>query len=117
MKREYITEEHCLDINDIIQSKSLYLIPESESINSSSIISFDIKQEYISKEYEFDIVNKNQCLSFQSSSNIYHSNVIYPSRPLNQLISTVNSSKKRNIEELEIEVRNDRNNGKHIKIE
>ncbi|CAG8771562.1 20332_t:CDS:1, partial [Rhizophagus irregularis] len=49
-------------------------------------------------------------LSFQSSSNIYHSNVIYPSRLLNQLISTVNSSKKRNIEELEIEVRNDRNN-------
>ncbi|CAB4410889.1 unnamed protein product [Rhizophagus irregularis] len=75
-----------------------------------------MKQEYISKEYELDI-NKNQCLSFQSSSNIYHSNVIYPSRPLNQLISTVNSSKKRNIEELEIEVRNDRNNGKHIKIE
>jgi hypothetical protein len=53
----------------------------------------------------------NFSLSFQSSSNIYHSNVIYPSRPLNQLISTVNSSKKRNIEELEIEVRNDRNNG------
>ncbi|CAB4411387.1 unnamed protein product [Rhizophagus irregularis] len=74
MKREYITEEHCLDINDIIQR-----------------ISFDMKQEYISKEYELDI-NKNQC------------------RPLNQLISTVNSSKKRNIEELEIEVRNDRNN-------
>ncbi|UZO21602.1 uncharacterized protein OCT59_013989 [Rhizophagus irregularis] len=82
-----------------------------ESINSSSRISFDMKQEYISKEYELDI-NKNQC-----SSNIYHSNVIYPSRLLNQLISTVNSSKKRNIEELEIEVRNDRNNGKHIKIE
>ena len=45
--------------------------------------------------------------------NTQHSNAIYTSKPLSKLISTVNSSRKRNIEELKIEIQN---NGKCLFI-
>ena len=47
-----------------------------------------------------------------SSSDTQHQNAIYTSRPLSKLISaTVNASKKRNIDESNIETQNDQNNG------
>ena len=41
--------------------------------------------------------------SIQNSLNSQHSNAIYTSKPLSKLISAMNSSRKRNIEELKIE--------------
>ncbi|CAB4402905.1 unnamed protein product [Rhizophagus irregularis] len=81
--------------------------------------SVSIKQDYITKEYELDI-NKIQNSSTQNInssvqiSNSQHQNVNGPSGsgPLNNLISTetVNSSRKRNIEELEIETQKSKKN-------
>ncbi|CAB4402253.1 unnamed protein product [Rhizophagus irregularis] len=83
----------------------------------SSINSVNIKQEYITKEYELDI-NKVQSSSTQNInssvqvSNFQHQNVSGPSGPLNISISTVttNSSRKRNIEESEIETQKSKKN-------
>ncbi|CAB5380130.1 unnamed protein product [Rhizophagus irregularis] len=76
-------------------------------------------QEYITKEYELDI-NKIQSSTTQNInssvqiSNSRHQNFNGPSGsgPLNNLISTetVNSSRKRNIEELEIETQKSKKN-------
>ncbi|CAG8541087.1 15892_t:CDS:2 [Funneliformis caledonium] len=55
-----------------------------------------LRQEYISKEYEFDI---------DTPKNTLHPNAIYTSRPLNAFISTENSSRKRKIKELKTKAR------------
>ncbi|CAB4418419.1 unnamed protein product [Rhizophagus irregularis] len=92
------------------------LISKSLTINTSTIIR-NIKQEYITEENDFDIdINTTQRLS---SSNIQlnnqHSNAIYTSKLLiSKPISTVNSSRKRNIEELKIKTQNI---GKRTKID
>ncbi|PKY57167.1 hypothetical protein RhiirA4_549549 [Rhizophagus irregularis] len=92
------------------------LISKSLTINTSTIIR-NIKQEYITRENDFDIdINTTQRLS---SSNIQlnnqHSNAIYTSKLLiSKPISTVNSSRKRNIEELKIKTQNI---GKRTKID
>ncbi|CAB4391543.1 unnamed protein product [Rhizophagus irregularis] len=80
-----------------------------------------MKQEYITKENDFDIdINTTQRLSSsniqESTLNNQHSNAIYTTSKLliSKPISTVNSSRKRNIEELKIETQNI---GKRIKID
>ncbi|CAB4402316.1 unnamed protein product [Rhizophagus irregularis] len=103
----------------IYTSRALSSLISKSSIDFSSINSVSIKQEYITKEYELDI-NKIQSSSTQNInssvqvSNSQHQNVNGPSvsGPLNNLISTVttNSSRKRNIEELEIETQKSKKN-------
>ncbi|GBC31773.2 kinase-like domain-containing protein [Rhizophagus irregularis DAOM 181602=DAOM 197198] len=90
-------------------------ISKSSTINSSTIM-HSIKQEhYITKENDFDIDINTQRLSSsniqESSLNNQHSNAIYT---ISKPISTVNSSRKRNFEELKIETQNI---GKHVKID
>ncbi|CAB4485365.1 hypothetical protein RhiirA5_494972 [Rhizophagus irregularis] len=75
--------------------------------------SSNMKQEYITKEYEFDINN----IQSLSSNNInsaeqcsFNSQYQPQSKPI--LTITTNSSKKRDIEELKIETQNDRKRGK-----
>ncbi|EXX64005.1 Sps1p [Rhizophagus irregularis DAOM 197198w] len=103
----------------IYTSRALSSLISKSSIDFSSINSVNIKQEYITKEYELDI-NKVQSSSTQNInssvqvSNFQHQNVSGPSGLLNNLISTVitNSSRKRNIEELEIETQKSKKNSK-----
>ncbi|CAB5395724.1 unnamed protein product [Rhizophagus irregularis] len=75
--------------------------------------SFNLKQEYITKEYEFDINNIKS--SVQSSFNSRRQNS-YISKPFSKLVTTItaNSSRKHNIEELNIETQNNR---KHTKTD
>ncbi|CAB4474356.1 unnamed protein product [Rhizophagus irregularis] len=98
--------------------KAVFTSSALSSFISSSRISFNLKQEYITKEYEFDI-NDIQCSSTQNAQNSFnsqHQNVCIsrPLRTLSKLITTViaNSSSKRNVKELNIEAPNNR---KHIK--
>ncbi|PKY24192.1 hypothetical protein RhiirB3_438660 [Rhizophagus irregularis] len=106
----------------IFTSRALSSLISKSSIDFFSINSVStIKQEYITKEYELDI-NKIQRSSTQNINssvqvtNSQHQNVDGPSvsGPLNNLISTVttNSSRKRNIEELEIETQKSKKNRK-----
>ncbi|UZN99214.1 uncharacterized protein OCT59_000494 [Rhizophagus irregularis] len=108
--------------NAIFTSRALSSLISKSSIDFFSINSVStIKQEYITKEYELDI-NKIQRSSTQNINssvqvtNSQHQNVDGPSvsGPLNNLISTVttNSSRKRNIEELEIETQKSKKNRK-----
>ncbi|CAB4402315.1 unnamed protein product [Rhizophagus irregularis] len=89
----------------IYTSRALSSLISKSSIDFSSINSFSIKQEYITKEYELDI-NKIQSSSTQNInssvqvSNSQHQNVSGPT----------NSSRKRNIEELEIETQKSKKN-------
>ncbi|UZO00062.1 uncharacterized protein OCT59_001316 [Rhizophagus irregularis] len=103
----------------IYTSRALSSLISKSSINFSSTNSVSIMQEYITKEYELDI-NKIQSSTTQNInssvqiSNSRHQNFNGPSGsgPLNNLISTetVNSSRKRNIEELEIETQKSKKN-------
>ncbi|RIA85193.1 hypothetical protein C1645_782417, partial [Glomus cerebriforme] len=73
---------------------------------------------YISKEYELDINNiprslRNVSTATIESSNTQHSGAIYTSRSLSALISTVNSSRKHKIEELDIEIQNSEKRNKN----
>ncbi|CAB5181341.1 unnamed protein product [Rhizophagus irregularis] len=108
--------------NAIFTSRALSSLISKSSIDFFSINSVStIKQEYITKEYELNI-NKIQRSSTQNINssvqvtNSQHQNVDGPSvsGPLNNLISTVttNSSRKRNIEELEIETQKSKKNRK-----
>ncbi|CAG8527974.1 23236_t:CDS:2 [Rhizophagus irregularis] len=63
-----------------------------------------MKQEYITKEYEFDI-NNIQSLSTQNTNSATQS-----------LIVPVNSSRKRNFEELKNETNETQKNRKYTKI-
>ncbi|CAB5182252.1 unnamed protein product [Rhizophagus irregularis] len=83
------------------------------TLNFSSRNSFNLKQEYITKEYEFDINNIKS--SVQSSFNSRRQNS-YISKPFSKLVTTItaNSSRKHNIEELNIETQNNR---KHTKTD
>ncbi|EXX58921.1 Sps1p [Rhizophagus irregularis DAOM 197198w] len=91
------------------------LISKSLTINSSTIIR-NMKQEYITKENDFDINTTQRLSSSNIQLNNQHSNAIYTTSKLliSKPISTVNSSRKRNIEELKIETQNI---GKRIKID
>ncbi|GES91789.1 kinase-like domain-containing protein [Rhizophagus clarus] len=105
----------------IYTSRALSSLISKTSTISSSINSFSIKQVlgYITKEYELDI-NKIQSSSIQNINTCsqqvtksQHQNV---SGPLNNLISTVtvNSSRKRSIEELDIKTQKTKKNKKNI---
>ncbi|CAB5182253.1 unnamed protein product [Rhizophagus irregularis] len=90
------------------------------TLNFSSRNSFNLKQEYITKEYEFDINNiksssTSNISSVQSSFNSRRQNS-YISKPFSKLVTTItaNSSRKHNIEELNIETQNNR---KHTKTD
>ncbi|CAG8606894.1 1032_t:CDS:2 [Rhizophagus irregularis] len=69
------------------------LISKASTINSSSMISFNVKQGYITKEYEFDINN------------------------IQSLTVSANSSRKRNFEELKNETNETQKNRKYIKVD
>ncbi|GES85211.1 kinase-like domain-containing protein [Rhizophagus clarus] len=99
----------------ILTSKAM--ISKFSTINSFTML-HSMKQEYITKELDFDIETKRLFLSNiqesqESPLNNQHPNAIYTSRSLSKLISTVNSSKKSNIEVSKIETQN---SGKHVKI-
>ncbi|PKY27096.1 hypothetical protein RhiirB3_528991 [Rhizophagus irregularis] len=82
------------------------LIPESLSISLSSSTLFNKKQEYTSKDLEFDINNvKRSSLSELNSTtqnsvnnNIQCSNAIYTSRPLNEILPIKQEYSSREIE-------------------
>ncbi|UZN99157.1 uncharacterized protein OCT59_000437 [Rhizophagus irregularis] len=78
------------------------LISKASTIDS--MVSFNMKQEYITKEYEFDI-NNIQSLSTQNTNSATQS-----------LIVPVNSSRKRNFEELKNETNETQKNRKYTKI-
>ncbi|CAB4435766.1 unnamed protein product [Rhizophagus irregularis] len=84
------------------------------------MISSNLKKEYITKEYEFDIDNNDIQSSFSQNvnsaiHNSFNSQHQIASRSINKLISTVtvSSSRKRNIEELELETQKSKKNRKH----
>ncbi|GBC47821.2 kinase-like domain-containing protein [Rhizophagus irregularis DAOM 181602=DAOM 197198] len=96
------------------------LISKSLTLDFSSRNLFNLKQEYITKEYEFDINNiqslsTNNISSVQNSFNSQRQNA-YFSKPLSKLVTiiTTNSSRKRNIEELNFKTQNSR---KHTKTD
>ncbi|PKY47031.1 hypothetical protein RhiirA4_403078, partial [Rhizophagus irregularis] len=81
------------------------LIPESLPISLSSSTSFNKKQEYISKDLEFDINNvKRSSLSELNSttqnsvSYIQCPNVIYTSKPLNEMLPVKQEYSSREVE-------------------
>ncbi|CAB4403173.1 unnamed protein product [Rhizophagus irregularis] len=80
------------------------LISEASTINSS-MISLNVKQEYITQEYEFDI-NNIQSSSTQNTNSATQS-----------LIVPVNSSRKRNFEELKNETNEAQKNRKYTKVD
>ncbi|PKC70180.1 hypothetical protein RhiirA1_455127 [Rhizophagus irregularis] len=80
------------------------LISKASTINSS-MITFNVKQEYITKEYEFDI-NNIQSSSIQNTNSATQS-----------LTVSVNSSRKRNFEELKNETNETQKNRKYTKTD
>ncbi|RIA90649.1 kinase-like domain-containing protein [Glomus cerebriforme] len=105
-------------------SKAIYtsrplssLISKCSSINSS-IISFDNKQDYTSRELDLDIDIESLPLPtlnpiIQNSSTILHSNAIYTDEHLNVLPTSL---KKRNIEESNIETHDNKNALKLVRV-
>ncbi|PKY32035.1 kinase-like protein [Rhizophagus irregularis] len=81
------------------------LISKASTINSSSMISFNVKQEYITREYEID-TNNNQSSSTQNTNSATQS-----------LTVPINSSRKRNFERLENESNETQKNRKYIKVD
>ncbi|CAB4485326.1 unnamed protein product [Rhizophagus irregularis] len=69
------------------------------------MISFNVKQEYITREYEIDI-NNNQSSSTQNTNSATQS-----------LTVPINSSRKRNFERLENESNETQKNRKYIKVD
>ncbi|PKY27506.1 kinase-like protein [Rhizophagus irregularis] len=80
------------------------LISKASTINSS-MITFNVKQGYITKEYELDI-NKVQSSSTQNTNSATQS-----------LIVSVNSSRKRNFEELSNGTNETQTNRKYTKVD
>ncbi|CAB5188879.1 unnamed protein product [Rhizophagus irregularis] len=72
---------------------------------ASTIGSFNIKQEYITQEYEFDI------------DNIQRSSIQNTNSATQSLIVPVNSSRKRNFEELKNETNENQKNRKYTKVD
>ncbi|RIA93803.1 kinase-like domain-containing protein [Glomus cerebriforme] len=93
-----------------------FFISKCLSINPSSIISFDNKQDYISKELEIDIDIESSNLQYfkkfstQNSLTIQHSNKIHTIKVLDMSVTSLG---KRKIEELNFE---NHDNGKRIKF-
>ncbi|CAG8760476.1 1987_t:CDS:2, partial [Rhizophagus irregularis] len=77
----------------------------SKASTIGSMVSLHMKQEYITQEYEFDIDNI-QRLSIQNTNSATQS-----------LIVPVNSSRKRNFEELKNETNENQKNRKYIKVD
>ncbi|CAB5192181.1 unnamed protein product [Rhizophagus irregularis] len=77
----------------------------SKASTIGSMVSFNMKQEYITREYEFDI-NNIQRSSTQNTNSATQS-----------LIVPVNSSRKRNFEELKDETNENQRNRKYIKVD
>ncbi|RGB36129.1 kinase-like domain-containing protein [Rhizophagus diaphanus] len=78
-------------------------------INLTSVIPTNVKQKYNTKEYELDINNIQSLPSYDINSSAQYSfNSQY--QPLSKLNSTIteNFSRKRDIDELKIEIQNDR---------
>ncbi|PKC08257.1 hypothetical protein RhiirA5_417159 [Rhizophagus irregularis] len=119
LKQEYITKEYVFDINNIESSSTNNISSVQNSFNSRRQNAFN-SLEYITKEYEFDINNiksssTSNISSVQSSFNSRRQNS-YISKPFSKLVTTItaNSSRKHNIEELNIETQNNR---KHTKTD
>ncbi|PKY50175.1 hypothetical protein RhiirA4_446215 [Rhizophagus irregularis] len=107
--KQDITKEYEFDINNT----------QSSSFNYRRQNAYNLL-EYITKEYDFDINNiqsspTNNISSVQSSFNSRRQNA-YISKPLSKLVTTItaNSSRRHNIEELNIETQNNR---KHTKTD
>ncbi|PKC54891.1 kinase-like protein [Rhizophagus irregularis] len=81
------------------------LISKASTINSSSMISYNVKQEYITREYEFDI-NNIQRSSTQNTNSATQS-----------LTVPVKFSRKRNFEELNNETNETQENRKYTKVD
>ncbi|EXX50703.1 Sps1p [Rhizophagus irregularis DAOM 197198w] len=81
------------------------LISKASTINSSSMISYNVKQEYITREYEFDI-NNIQRSSTQNTNSVTQS-----------LTVPVKFSRKRNFEELNNETNETQENRKYTKVD
>ncbi|UZN98935.1 uncharacterized protein OCT59_000218 [Rhizophagus irregularis] len=77
----------------------------SKASTIGSMVSFNMKQEYITREYEFDINNIQR--SSTQNTNSATQNLIVP----------VNSSRKRNFEELKDETNENQRNRKYIKVD
>ncbi|CAB5181201.1 unnamed protein product [Rhizophagus irregularis] len=77
----------------------------SKASTISSMVSFNVKQEYITQEYEFDI------------DNILSSSTQNTNSATQSLIVPINSSRKRNFERLENESNETQKNGKYIKVD
>ncbi|CAB5382387.1 unnamed protein product [Rhizophagus irregularis] len=69
------------------------------------MISFNKKQKYMTREYEFDI------------NNIQRSSIQNTNSATQSLIVPVNSSRKRNFKELKNETNENQKNRKYIKVD
>ncbi|CAI2180799.1 4602_t:CDS:2 [Funneliformis geosporum] len=108
MKQEYISKEHEYDIN----TQSSSLVNESSNIQYQDAGYANLSlNEYTSKELEFDISRHYVKSTTQNASNTRHQSETY-NIPLNSSISSGNSSRKRDIEESEI---NSQVKGKRVK--
>ncbi|CAI2165023.1 8462_t:CDS:2 [Funneliformis geosporum] len=111
MKQGYISKEHEYDIN----TQSSSLVNKSSNIQYQDVgyANFSLN-EYTSKELEFDISRQPAIdvkSTTQNASNTRHQSETY-NIPLNSSISSGNSSRKRDIEESEI---NSQVKGKRVK--
>ncbi|RGB33782.1 kinase-like domain-containing protein [Rhizophagus diaphanus] len=77
----------------------------SKASTLDSMVSFNMKQEYITQEYEFDI------------DNIQRSSIQNTNSATQSLIVPVNSSRKRNFEELKNETNENQKNRKYTKVD
>ncbi|CAB4373943.1 unnamed protein product [Rhizophagus irregularis] len=78
---------------------------ESDVYSFGSMISFNKKQKYMTREYEFDI------------NNIQRSSIQNTNSATQSLIVPVNSSRKRNFKELKNETNENQKNRKYIKVD
>ncbi|GBC07449.1 hypothetical protein RclHR1_07480009 [Rhizophagus clarus] len=91
----------------IFTSRALSSLIYNSSTINTPIISLNIKQEYITKEHNFDIdINNINNIQSSTSQNVnfaaqYQDGITRP-------LSTMDFSRKRDIEELEIDTQNDR---------
>ncbi|POG74651.1 kinase-like domain-containing protein [Rhizophagus irregularis DAOM 181602=DAOM 197198] len=95
----------------IYTSRPLSSFISKSSSTNASMISF--KQEYVTKEYEFDINDIQRPSRDFIIENSNSQQVIYTSKPLSKLISEINPSGKRNIED---ETQANGVDSKHVKI-
>ncbi|CAB4485358.1 unnamed protein product [Rhizophagus irregularis] len=78
------------------------------------MISFNVKQGYITKEYEFDI-NNIQSSFTQNTTSASHFRTL--TSATHSLTVSANSSRKRNFEELKNETNETQKNRKYIKVD